>query len=172
VLQIRQIQVPEPGLLAALCDLLQDAVEDGASVGFLLPLPRMAAQRYWNHVLTELGPDLQLWIAELDGELVGTVQLASCRKENGRHRAEAQKLLVDSAYRQQGLGKALMQAVEDYAAQSGLTLLVLDTSRGSVGETVFLRLGWTRAGEIPGYAASPDGALHPTVIFYKKGPSS
>ena len=29
-------------------------------------------------------------------------------------------------------------------------------------------MGWIRAGEIPEYAATPDGELHGTVIYYRK----
>jgi hypothetical protein len=30
------------------------------------------------------------------------------------------------------------------------------------------RLGWTRAGQIPRYAATPDASLAPTIVFYKE----
>ena len=60
-----------------------------------------------------------------------------------------------------------MAAAEDAAVRAGLDLLVLDTLRGTDAEGVYRHLGWTRAGEIPRYAATPDGALHPTVYYYK-----
>jgi acetyltransferase len=46
------------------------------------------------------------------GEVAGSVQLALVQKENGRHRAEVQKLLVHSRFRNQGLGRRLMDAIE------------------------------------------------------------
>ena len=52
-------------------------------------------------------------------------------------------------------------------AAAGRTLLVLDTLAGSDAEPVYRHLGWQRAGEIPKYAASPDGQLFPTVYYYK-----
>ena len=33
---------------------------------------------------------------------------------------------------------------------------------------LYTELGWTRVGEIPGYAGMPDGALRPTTIFYRE----
>ena len=33
---------------------------------------------------------------------------------------------------------------------------------------MYERLGWVRAGAIPGYACDPDGHLHGTVLFYKE----
>ena len=46
-------------------------------------------------------------------------------------------------------------------------LLVLDTQAGSGAEIVYQKLGWQRAGEIPNYAASPDGALHGTAYYFE-----
>ncbi|MEX2151520.1 MAG: antibiotic biosynthesis monooxygenase [Steroidobacteraceae bacterium] len=91
---IRRIESAEPGAIDGLCALLIDAVHDGASVGFLAPLSRETALRYWTQALASPGEGLVLWIAESGGEVVGTVQLNLCAKDNGRHRAELQKLLV------------------------------------------------------------------------------
>ncbi|MDC3945694.1 GNAT family N-acetyltransferase, partial [Pseudomonas aeruginosa] len=48
------------------------------------------------------------------------------------------------------------------------SLLVLDTVSGSGAERLYLKVGWTRVGEIPDYALMPDGALCPTTYFYKR----
>ena len=79
-----------------------------------------------------------------------------------------QKLLVHTQARGQGVAGSLMRAVEGEARAQGLRLLVLDTLRGSQAEQVYGHLGWQRAGEVPDYAAAPDGALFPTVIFFKQ----
>jgi hypothetical protein len=50
----------------------------------------------------------------------------------------------------------------------GRTLLVLDTITGSDAVRLYEALGWTRAGEIPRYAAMPDGTLAPTTYFFKE----
>jgi GNAT superfamily N-acetyltransferase len=164
---VREIRAAEPAILPALCALLEDAVNGGASVGFLSPLARSTAERYWSGVFDALGERLRLWIAEESDAVVGTVQLAPCTKENGRHRAELQKLLVHSSRRGRGIASALMAAVEAAAVRSRVSLLVLDTLRDSAAEGVYAHLGWKRAGEIPRYAASPDGELHATVYYYK-----
>ena len=102
--------------------------------------------------------------------MVGAVQLSPCAKENGRHRAELQKLFVLRSHRGQGVASRLMAAAESFAGATGRTLLVLDTQAGSVAETVYRRRGWERAGEIPDFAATPQGELHPTVYYYKRLP--
>jgi hypothetical protein len=45
---------------------------------------------------------------------------------------------------------------------------VLDTLLGSHAENVYRHLGWQRAGEIPDFAAAPDGELFPTVYYFKR----
>ena len=165
---IRRIESAETPVLEGLCTLLIDAVDDGASVGFLAPLARDTARRYWEKVLASLSDGMFVWIAEESGEVVGTVQLSLCGKENGRHRADVQKLLVLRAHRGKGISTALMNAVDDYAAENARTLLVLDTIAGSPAEIVYRRLGWQKVGEIPEYAAMPDGELRATAYYYKR----
>jgi acetyltransferase len=166
-LRLREVAAPDSALLAPLGQLLIDAVHGGASVGFLAPLAPARASAYWEQVFAALGEALQLWVAEVDGQVVGSVQLAPCLKENGRHRAEIQKLLVRTSRRGQGIAGQLMAQAEARARAAGIRLLVLDTQGGSPAESLYRHLGWTRAGEIPGYAASPDGRLHATAYYFK-----
>lgn len=165
---IRRLQSAEAPVTDGLCALLIDAVHDGASVGFLAPMTGAKALAYWQPVLAGLQGGMVLWIAETDGLVVGTVQLALNGKENGRHRADVQKLLVLRSHRGRGIAAALMKAVDDYAKANGRSLLVLDTIAGSAAEFVYRRLGWQKVGEIPDYAAMPDGELRPTAYYYKR----
>ena len=166
---IRSISAEEGiRLLPELVALLQDAVEDGASVGFLLPLAQAMNERYWEDCLTEVHTGNRiLLVAQTDGNLAGSVQLDLATKPNALHRAEVQKLLVHTRYRKQGFGSRLMAAVEDVARQLGRTLLVLDTLEGDNGERLYERCGYIRVGEIPKYARLSDGSLRGTVVFYK-----
>ena len=155
--------------LPALSELLQDAVADGASLGFLAALDAAEARDYWTQVVGSLGPSLRLWLLHDEGgQLLGSVQLALCDKPNGRHRAEVQKLMVRRSARGQGLSSVLLKTLEQAARQQGRSLLVLDTEAGSHAETVYTHLGWLKAGEIPAFAANPDGGLRPTALYYKQ----
>ena len=167
-MRLQRLDPTDTYWLPALTALLQETVDGGASVGFLAPLPAEEARTYWQGVFANLDDLLQLWIAEDNGQLLGTVQLACCGKANGRHRAEVQKLMVATAARGQGIARHLMDAVESQARIAGITLLVLDTQKGSAAETVYVRLGWIRAGEIPGFALLPHGGLAATVLFWKR----
>lgn len=164
---LRRVSANDLSLLEPLADLLIDAVHSGASIGFLAPLSRPTAEQYWRGVLSAVGELLLLWVAEIDGRVVGSVQLALCDKDNGRHRGEVQKLLVHRSARGHGIATRLMNEVEAEARRRQRRLLVLDTLLGSQAEDVYRHLNWTRAGEIPEYAASPAGELFPTVVYFK-----
>ncbi len=60
-----------------------------------------------------------------------------------------------------------MSAIEEEARRIGRTTLVLDTRAGDPSEQLYANLGYTRAGVIPEYARSANGALHTTVFMYK-----
>ncbi|CAN7172416.1 GNAT family N-acetyltransferase [Rhizobium sp. LjRoot30] len=154
--------------IPALCDVLADCVEGGASVGFMQPYTAADAEPYWQGVAeqAEAGTTL-LMIAETDGEIVGTVQVGVAQMPNQPHRGDLKKLLVHRKARGLGLGRLLMTAIEQEAAKAGKTLLVLDTATGSPAESIYPRLGWTRVGVIPDYAMWPEGGFCPTTIFYK-----
>src|ERR1700730_1927645 len=155
--------------LAELSALLIDAVEDGASVGFLLPLSPEAAASWWSSILAEVDNGrVVVLVASDGGEIVGTVQLRPASLPNQRHRADVAKLLVRRAWRRRGTARALMASVESLARAMGRSLLVLDTMAGSAAQKLYLSLGWTEVGSIPDYAAWPDGKLGPTVIFYRR----
>src|SRR5258708_37092838 len=89
----------------ALIELLRDAVDSGASVGFLAPLPTEVAHVYWHSVRDELDSGRVLFCAYRDGTLVGTGHLAPAGKPNPRHGADVHKLLVLKAGGALGSGK-------------------------------------------------------------------
>jgi GNAT superfamily N-acetyltransferase len=154
---------------AALADILIDCVAGGDSLGFLGPLPRADAERFWDDVADEVrAGDTVLLVAERDGVPEGTVQLALNPKPNQPHRAEVKKLLVHSRARRSGLGRALMQAVETGALARGRWLLTLDSSTGSVAEQMYPRLGWVPFGIVPEGAMWADGRLGDVSFFFKR----
>jgi len=156
-------------LLPELVDLLQDAVGDGASVGFLPPLSHQEALAYWGDVLEEVEAGTRVLLAARDQEgLAGTVQLELPGKPNASHRAEVQKLIVHTRARRRGLGRALLEAAERRALLLGRTLLVLDTRQGDAAEQLYRKQGYTEVGVIPGYARSATGQFDGTVVFYRQ----
>jgi GNAT superfamily N-acetyltransferase len=150
-----------------LADVLLDCVEGGASVSFMLPMARTTAIDFWRKVAAgvERG-ERTLLVAEDEMGVIGTVQLITDMPENQPHRADVAKLLVHRRARGAGIGRRLMEAVEDAAREQGRRVLVLDTASGTA-ERLYERLGWQRVGVVPDYALMPDGALCATTFFYK-----
>lgn len=153
----------------ALAELLGDAVDGGASVGFLPPLTDAEATAYWRSVIASVGAGSRILLVArgTEGQVVGSAQLALALQVNGRHRAEVQKVMVHTKARRRGIGRALMRAVEDRARQAGRMTLVLDTRQGDPSERLYTAMGYRKAGVIPAYARSANGALHATAFYYK-----
>jgi len=148
--------------------LLQDLVHSGSSVGFLPPLSSDVAEEYWLETFDEVAKGKRVLLVSSEaGEVTGAVQLALATKQNGLHRAEVQKLIVHTGFRNRGIARALLSAVEESARAAGRTLLVLDTEQDSIAEKLYEKCGYTRAGVIPRYALSAGGSLISTVLFYK-----
>lgn len=158
------------GLVPALSDVLIDCVEGGASVGFMAPMTRERADRFWRGVAEGVAVGTRILLVAQDrdsAEALGTAQLIVDMPENQPHRADVAKVLVRRSARRRGLGAVLMAAVEEAARDAGKTLLVLDTTTGDDAERLYQRLGWTRVGEVPRYAHMPDGTPSGTTFFYK-----
>ena len=150
-----------------LAALLLDAIDSGASVSFLAPLDIERAQDWWRHTIAT-ADDRSIFLVARDSQgIVGTVQLRAAWAPNQQHRGDIAKLLVHRRARRQGVGAALMEAIEQRARAAGFTLLTLDTKRGDGAERLYTNAGWTRVGVIPNYALNPDGTPCDTVVFYK-----
>jgi GNAT superfamily N-acetyltransferase len=165
---LRRLTMLDEAIVDQLTEVLIDCVEGGASVSFMLPLSRNRARTFWREVAEGVAAgERALLVAEDARGVCGTVQLIFGLPENQPHRADLAKMLVHRRARRQGLGAALMRAAEATARECGRTLLVLDAVTGGDASRLYERLGWTRVGDIPGYALMPDGAPCGTTIYYR-----
>ena len=162
-LKIEQLYRMEENL-DELSELLIKTVEDGASIGFLLPIESLDALNYWETVLS---PEVILLVAKYNDKIVGSVQLHLSTKQNGSHRAEIAKLMTHPNYRRSGIGRLLMQKAEEIARNESRSLIVLDTREGDPSNILYTSLGYSRAGCIPNYAQSVNGELAATIFYYK-----
>ncbi len=167
-IQIRTLDIIGAREIEALCDVLIDCVEGGASVSFMWPMTRTKAEAYWHSTAASVARGERVVLAAEDetGTIVGTVQVIWAYPENQPHRGDVSKMLVHRRARQRGVGAALLIAAERAALQAGKTLLVLDTASDSA-ERLYTRQGWQRVGVIPDYALNPDGTFCDTTFFYK-----
>ncbi|CDL82932.1 GNAT family N-acetyltransferase [Xenorhabdus szentirmaii] len=149
-------------------NLLHDCVDSGASIGFIAPLEKNEAVEYWQSIETELQSGHRLLLVALEEDnIAGTVQLSLCQKKNGLHRAEVEKLMVHTAYRQRGIGKMLMAELELLAKQHQRSLLVLDTRTHDPASALYRKCGFTEVGQIPHFALNSSYEYSGTTYFYK-----
>ena len=170
MVEIRELSAAEcRSFQSALADVLVDCVEGGASVSFVAPFSKAAAEDFFKKTFDEVDRGNRILLAAfLDGKLVGTAQLVLAMPPNQPHRAEVAKLLVARSARGQRIGARLMEHIEQSARAAGKTLLVLDTETGGNAERLYQRAGWVRVGVIPNYAMLPDGKWGDTTIFWKR----
>ena len=152
--------------LKGLVDLLFDAIEDNAGVSFMPGLTRTEAEGWWRSILA---PRRAIVLIARDaGGVVGTVQVQPSWAPNQPHRGDVAKLIVHRRARRQGIGRALIEALEQEARAAGFTLLLLDTRKDDHPEQLYSSMGWVRVGEVPDFALNPDGSMCSTVFYYKQ----
>jgi len=167
---VRSLSAEEAlGCIDALAGVLIDCVEGGASVSFMLPLPRDRALAFWRGVIDAVGRGERVLLVAEDAQrqIVGTVQMILSMPDNQPHRADVAKMLVHRRARRQGVAQQLMLALDHAARAAGRHVLVLDTVSGSDAARLYERSGWQRVGEVPDYALWPGGGLCPTTFYFK-----
>ncbi len=155
--------------LDSLCNLFQDAVDGGASLGYWAPLSKEAATEYWQGVVGSVKSGQKILLVAGEADLLsGSVQLELSNRQNGAQRAELQKLMVHRQARRQGLGLALIRAAEECARQAQRSLIFLDTRQGDEAEQLYRKAGYSFAGVIPAYVLESDGSLSGTCLYYRQ----
>jgi ribosomal protein S18 acetylase RimI-like enzyme len=158
-----------PRVRDALNEILIEAVADGASVSFMHPLAKSAADAFWESSLASAARGERVILGAFDGErLVGTVTLLLNCPPNQPHRAEIAKMMTRIDHQGRGVATALMRAAESLAVERGRSLLVLDTAVDGGASGFYERLGFELTGVIPDYAFKPHGGLTGTMIYWKR----
>src|SRR6201992_1533891 len=111
--------------LAALCEATDAAIIDGGGFGWVTPPGRRALETYFRGVL--LGPERELFVARLNGEIVGSAILVRPPR-NHEAQAVAASLIQPSTApyaRGHGLARMLPATVEERARELGYHILNL-----------------------------------------------
>jgi ribosomal protein S18 acetylase RimI-like enzyme len=139
--------------LEELCEATNAAIIEGGGFGWVQSQDRAALARHFRGVL--LVPDRILFLARLDGTVVGSAQLVRPPRNN---EAQAFAAQLTHAYiapyaRGHGLARRLVARVEEHAAAMGFRVLNLDvreTQENAIA--LFESLGYVRWGTHPAYA--------------------
>ncbi len=136
-----------------LCEATNAAIIEGGGFGWVLSQDRAALARHFKGVL--LVPDRTLFVARLDGTVVGSAQLVRPPRNN---EAQAFAAQLTHAYiapyaRGHGLARTLVSRTEEYAAGAGIRVLNLDVRETQTRAiALFEGLGYVRWGTHPAYA--------------------
>lgn len=95
------------------------------------------------------------WVAELADEAVGF--LIACRES--REAAHIVTIDVVAARRRMGIGRALMDAAESWAAEQGVQILYLETAEDNlIAQRFYQTRGYAKVETIDGYYADGTAA--------------
>jgi RimJ/RimL family protein N-acetyltransferase len=113
-------------------------------------------------------PDATLLVADLDGELVGRLSLMRDPHPASSHVADL-GVMVAAGHRRSGIGTALMEAAEAWAARAGVTKLELHVfphNRPAI--TLYEKLGYEREGLRRRHYARSDGGFSDVLLMAKQ----
>lgn len=153
--------------IADLTEATNAAIIEGGGFGWLEPQGHGMLERHFRGVLAI--PDRELFLARLDGRVVGSAQLVRPPRNNEAQGATAQ---LTHAYiapyaRGHGLARGLVRHAEEWARAAGFWVLNLDVRASQEAAIqIFEGLGYTRWGTHPAYARVR-GQLVPGYYYYK-----
>lgn len=139
--------------LHALCEAADAAILDGGGFGWVKSPGRLALESYFRGVL--LVPERELFIARLNGTIVGSAQLVRPPRNNEAQAFAATLMhaFVAPYARGHGLARLLTRRVEDGARALGYQVLNLDVRESQEAAIhLYESLGYHRWGEHPCYA--------------------
>jgi hypothetical protein len=153
VLSVERITEFTEADLAALCEATDAAIIEGGGFGWVNPPGHAALERYFRGLL--LVPERELFVGRLNGTIVGSTQLVRPPRNNEAQSFSAQMmhLFIAPYARGHGVGRMIVQRVEDGARALGYQVLNLDVRETQTAAIrMYESLGYIRWGEHPAYA--------------------
>jgi putative acetyltransferase len=128
----------------------------------------VAARLYPNEHRRALNPDtldapgVSVLVARTqDGAAAGCCALFDL----GGGAGELKRMIVDPAFRQRGVGRALLAAVEATALSQGMAVIRMESGiRNTDGEALYRRAGYREHGPFGAYQASPVSRFFEKVL--------
>ena len=153
--------------LADLCEATDAAIIGGGGFGWVSPPGRQALERYFRGVL--LVPERELFVARLDGRIVGSAQLLRPPRNNEAQAFAAQLMhsFIAPYARGHGLARLLTRRIEEAARAFGYHVLNLDVRESQEAAIrLYEGMGYIRWGVHPAYARV-GGRTVQGVFYYK-----
>nr|WP_246495258.1 1-(5-phosphoribosyl)-5-[(5-phosphoribosylamino)methylideneamino]imidazole-4-carboxamide isomerase [Ameyamaea chiangmaiensis] len=144
----------------ALCEATGAAILDGGGFGWLNVPSRAVLERYFRGLL--LVPERILFVARLNGEIVGAAQIVRPPRNNEAQGmcAALTHLYIAPYARRRGLGRLLVELAEECARAMGYQVLNLDVRETQAGAiALFHAAGFHHWGTHPSYARAEGQTL-------------
>jgi GNAT superfamily N-acetyltransferase len=104
-------------------------------------------------------------VAEVDGHVVGTVELG-VQSGRARHRGELFRFVVAESQRGKGIARALLEAVIAEAKRLGVEMIDAAARAGTPAEDAYRKLGFVEFGRLPGGLVMDPEEIYDLVYFY------
>jgi ribosomal protein S18 acetylase RimI-like enzyme len=166
-LVVERVSVLNEAELADLCEAADAAIIDGGGFGWVNPPGRQALERYFKGVL--LVPERALFVARVDGRIVGSAQLVRPPRNNEAQAFAAQLMhsFIAPFARGHGLARLLTHRVEEGARALGYHVLNLDVRETQdAAIRLYESLGYIRWAVHPAYARVGGRTIR-GVFYYK-----
>ena len=166
-LVVERISAMNDAELADLCEAADAAIIDGGRFGWVNPPGRQALERYFKGVL--LVPERALFVARVDGRIVGSAQLVRPPRNNEAQAFAAQLMhsFIAPFARGHGLARLLTHRVEEGARALGYHVLNLDVRETQdAAIRLYESLGYIRWAVHPAYARVGGRTIR-GVFYYK-----
>jgi GNAT superfamily N-acetyltransferase len=148
----------------AIWPFFREIVRAGETYAYDPDMPEETAREIWM-----VGPPGVTLVAVADGLVVGTANAYANRAGPGAHVASA-SFMVDPARAGGGIGRALGEAVLDWARSEGFAAMqfnaVVETNERAVA--LWRSLGFETIGTVPDAFRLPDGSLTGLHVMHRR----
>ena len=158
--EIERVDEFRAGDIDAICGATEQAIDEGIGFDWIKMPSRQLLEAYWRGVL--LVPDRALFVARLEGVIVGTSQLVkpSHNNEAGNFNATITTFFVAPWARGHGLARSLLSTVIGHARGEGFKMLSLDVRETQAAAiSLYESAGFARWGTKPKYAYVDGGFI-------------
>ena len=145
----------DPGLRAAVTELIADGVRGGAALGWLEPPDAAAVGRLLDDLAARSSRgDAAVRLAWDGATVVGIGFWRRYDRPSLAANADLEKVLVAESHRGRGHGRVLVEGLLDDAGRAGIETLTLDVRGDNHGAiALYERLGFTECGRVHRFVA-------------------
>lgn len=141
----------------------------GLHKNIFLTMPLEAIEKNVISNVMQMKEENSSWsyfVAEIDGEIVGTMYLECKTRSFDNHIGELYSVVTAENYRERGICKKLFETICLYALEKKLKKIILSVRAGAIAETVYQKLGFIRYGELPNGIKDEDKYVNKVYYYY------